>query len=777
MSNVSNAIGTQKQFSPMPQGTYEKRLHSVNIAANTSNDGLLLAKSLGVLGDALATEGLSQEKRREQLGIAEAERIISSRSEEDMKKLTAIEMINNYGNFETADNPYAISTIEKMRGKYFGAKAKNQYDTEVVQAQGRAKTPEEEVARYNKFIQDKYGEYIKTTSDEKAFNKGFYDNHIVDQLETANNQIKYKSQELDAIRIGTTQAELSKIVETAHTMSKEDILSKFNEVMDNNRMANASIPERIQQAKQFLKDLTEMTGDYQKVEHIMDAGVLGVDGSGAPVHVGSVVDGQDFKRAAELRTRQLFGERVQSDILALQKMTPAEVNKQFDTWQRDDPEWFNVMTGYRDNIFTYHQQVEKRKQIEETKQNISKAVRQASFSHLENQWNAYQAGNNKDAMGYVVAASYGDLPQFEYQTVDSQGDVVTKKYSWSKEDVNLYVDNKLSQIINNPSLTPEERSAETMRLLSWPPAKHYSDSIKMQLTTALDSLTVDKLKTDSSGKAVLTGQAQDAIQMYRTDPEAFQHLFGSHLTTEMETLQLLTQATGDTREGVNLYAQGRDKRRDNELVNGERGIKAQVSRYLASERLQGFLGIDGQEVAVNTSLVSNRSVSRRVEALAQNLMYAGMPADRAVETAMEKTRSSTYVWKDTAIPRSIFNGIMTENKATVGKAVLEYYLDSFAKSTGVDPAFISTEYDIDRNVLTISGGGGHVTYNVNDITYSGNYLLQEWAKNPPQGRDITFEELMELRNRFKPITPAPSSDLTFAGWDSNVTQSHRGDRP
>lgn len=743
MSNVSNAMGTQRQFSPMPQSTYEKRLHNIDIAADTSNNGLLLAKSLGALGEARQVEGLSQENRREKIGIAKGQRFIASRTEEDIRKRTAIEMLNDSGDFKTAENPYAISTIENMRGKFLGAEAKGQYEIDVIQAQGHANTAEEEVARYNKYIQEKYGEFIKTTSDETAFNKGFYDNHIVDQLEVVNKQIQYKSAELDATRIGTTQAALSKLVETAHTMSNEELLTHYNEIMADNRMANASVAERILQTRQFMKDLTEMTGDSTKLEYLMDNGVLRVDAKGNPVHVGSIINGQEFKRGAEIRTRQLFGERIQRDILALQKMTPDQVNTQYEAWKKDDPEWYNVMVEYRHPLFAAQQQAEKTKQIKQEQQSIAKAVRQASFQHLENQWIAYQAGNNKDALKYDVATSYEDLPAFDYDAVDANGQIVAKKYAWNKEDVSLFVDNKLKQIINNPDLTPEARAAETMKLLAWPPAKHYSASIKMQLGMAIDALTTGKLKTDEQGQAIISDQAQDAIQLYRADSEAFQHLFGSALTNEMETIQLLTQAVNDTRQGVALYALARDKRKDANLVGN---VEAQVATTIASKDLTGFLGLDGVESTDHGAIATNQAVMKRVSALAQNLMYIGKTSEEAVDMAIAKVKENTYLYGNTVIPRTIFNGIMTENKAAVGKAVLDYYVDDFAAKTKVAKQHITVDYDIDHSILTLYGGNGYVSYNINNITYSGNYLLQEWAKNPlPQGNNITLQEVQNFK--------------------------------
>lgn len=748
-SNVASALGTQRQFSAMPKNTYEQRLTSlpahVGVTAPTSNDGLVLARSLGILGDTLETYSASTEKNREKIGIAEAERIIAGRSEEDMKKLTAIEMLNNYGQFQLADNPYAVTTIEKMRGKYLGAKAKNDYEAEIVAKEGRAKTSQEEAERYDKFIRERYKEYMGVASDQQAFEKGFFDNHIVNQLEQTHLQIKAKSEEYRAIAIGTTQANLSEIVAKAPTLKSEELIEAINQTFAESRLSGVDIPTRIEITKQFLKEYAQNHGDYNTIETIAKSVVIGTDANGQSVKISEVIPMGDINKLAEMRTTQIFGEKVQKSLKELQTMTPEQANKKYEEWQQTDPHWFNVMLNYRDNIYQFHEKREQQKKIAEFRQAAKGYARKMSFEVLENQWNAYQTGNNKDVQGFVVASSYGDLPKFEYTYVDDDGTTTTKRYEWNKEDVNNYVEYKLSQI-KAENLTPEERSAKTMKLLTWPPAKHYSDSLKMVIQNSLDTISVDKLPTDAEGRPQLTEQIEDAVQMYRTDPEAFQHLFGQKTTNDIEAIQLLSAATNDTKQGVALFAMSRDKRsNDPEFFKNK---KTEVTNRLSSSRLTGFLSVDGGQTDLNVGLATNRSVFRRVEALATTLSLTGMDSAQAVEMALNKVRENTYVYKDTAIPRTVFNGIMTDNKAAIGKQVLDYYVWKFQQDTGTDPRYISTEYDIDRGVFRINNESGrYATYTINDIAYSGNYILEQMAQGKwnQGGRNITLDEVIQER--------------------------------
>jgi hypothetical protein len=776
-SNVSNAIGTQRQFSGVPQDTYAKRLiqsdSSSQAAAATRGVGMQLAQSLGVLGEAIGTLGFQQEKDKEKIGIAKAEEIAAGQTEENWRKLSAIDMISASGAVDTADNPYAISMIERMRGKFLSSRARLSYETEVIQKEGHSKTADEEVSRYNKYMQEHFGTSSGASSDLEAFQKGFWDNHAVDQVGVADKQIKWSSQQMDAIRQGETSATLRIGSEKWGNTPKEDLAASWNSIMADNRIANASIPERIQQIKGAAQDFVQSTGDHEKLTYILDNVTIGVDGSGKEIKASSVISPEDFRQEATIRTRQIFGERLQGDLKKLSGMSVPEMNKWFEDTQRDDPKWFGTVVDYRPGLVNQRTKLEEDQKREALKLSITQHVRKQSFGVLDSQLKAYLNGNTHDAQGFLKATSFSGLPTLEYDVPDEKGGTTSKKHSWKKEDVFSFIDHHIQTIKADGSLTDEEKSAQVLQVLQWGPAENYRDSVKSSLGMALDTLTVDKLKTDGQGKANLTPQMQDALRMYQTDPEASLTILGEKNISDLDHLQLLLQAEGDERAAVSQFAQVRDKRKDKDAVKAASG---QVQHYLSTATVTGFRDISGKELSVNTSIMSNYSLMKRIKVLAEDRVLGGMAPDKAVEVAKEKVRANTYIYKDTAIPRSIFNGIDSEHRITVGQQVLDYYVQDFANQTGLDSKFIATEWDIDRNVFVVSGGGGHVRYTLNDIAYSGNYLLQENSKNPG-GRNIELLEAQEANAMRRPITPPVSDELNIAGWDPNVTQANRGDRP
>jgi hypothetical protein len=131
----------------------------------------------------------------------------------------------------------------------------------------------------------------------------------------------------------------------------------------------------------------------------------------------------------------------------------------------------------------------------------------------------------------------------------------------------------------------------------------------------------------------------------------------------------------------------------------------------------------------------------RVEELAKWLTYSGVSPSRAVEMAKEQAIKTHRIWKDTAIPKSIFNGINSPDRVRVGQQVLDYYHAEYVKKTGVDPKNVLTTYDYTRGIFRITGGGGYAAYSLNDIAYSGNYILSQPQETP---KGVSLEEIQQL---------------------------------
>jgi hypothetical protein len=751
-SNVENTLGTQKKFSPNPQGVYEKRLTSLPIT-QTSGAGTQesqLARAFGLLGDSLMAEGQSSLERQKKVGIAEADRIARGTSEKDMRDLTAIDILQTYGNHGLSDNPYAVATVEKMRGTYFAARAKDEYNTSR-QSEEPAKTADEEVNRFNKFQQEFYGKVVGKTSDVTAFQKGFYENHVADQADFAGKRLGEIETERKQIAQGSIQASLGEVTAKAHLMTPEELTQAVSDVFADTRLIGFTIPERVKLAREMALDLAQSTGDYDKIQAMADKVVIGAKPDGSPVLLGQNLSLHDIQQLAAQRTSQMFGENVQKSIEELLGMTPEETNAKYAEWEKTDRPWFNVMTPYRDNIYKQQKILEQKKLAARFAVQEQQYIKDQKDVIYTQQYQAYIAGNDTDSSGTQVATTVSDLPGVPFQHRNSDGILVNKIEPLTKEYVNAKAANQVRWITNDITIGSDEKARRILKVLEWGPHKSFTDSVKTQIVNAIDSISVDKLGNDANGQLVLPEQVQLAFQMNNVDPDTWHKVIGEEASSRVELIQLLAQANnGDLRKAVGLYAQGRERANDREFT---RRMDADVMDRLALTSLSGFQDLQGNDVKINVSLAANRSVMERVETLAKWQVYCGLSPEKAVEAAKTAAQKTHYVWRDTAIPRSIFNSINSPERVKVGQAVLDYYFDSFIQSADVEPSFVLATFDVNRGIFRLAGGGGYVHYSLKEIADTGNKFLSE-LRESPQG--VSLEEARKLQ-KAKVAIPNPEN--------------------
>ncbi len=742
MSNVKTAVGSEKQFSPQPRALYQKNLQglsgNIRVDVDASTKSQDLARSLGVLGDTLEADFISKEKNKKKIGIAEAERIISSQSEEDMMKLSVIELLNNHSEHSIADNPYAITTIEKMRGKYFGARAKTEYDV-WRKDQPPVKEASEEVARYTKYVQDTYGEVSGVATDQEAFQKGFYDNFIPDQKEKADGFLKEKATEMDIIRQGSTLASLSETAERGNIDSKEDIAKKLNETFGASNLAGASSGERVKYMDEFLDNFVMVTGDYEKAKYLAENVILGTDLTGNPIKASGVIPLSSYFRKAEVRTGQLNRERFYKTLKDLETKPIAEIYAMSADWEKNDPHWFQVMAPHLKGVIDARERAEQKAKMDKANSQVDSHVKGLAQQSLNYQYEGYLAGSTHAFDGNAVASSFSFLPKIPYQKYDKDGLVEEKEYSFDRAEVFQFVNQKTVEIAQS-DMSPEAKNEAFLKLYNWPPADQVKGAYKMAVDTALDNLNTDRLQTNAKG-AILSDQALSAIDMYKTNPEMFTGIFGQDTATKVATLATLSQGAGSLEGGVASYASANDKRKDPVRLQE---AKTKLASYISTEStLKGFTSLTGESVELK--LAGNASLHKQVEEQAINYVLAENLAPKtAVEKSLENVRKSNYVYRDTSVPKSIFNGIHVENKAARGQQTLNWFVEDFKQETGVEDAYISTEYDSIREIFIIRGGGTFKSHTVNDITWQGNEMLrQEYEQGKAQSgsRNVTLEDI------------------------------------
>lgn len=752
-SAINRAIMAQTKFSADPKSTYQRSLTDFSPAAvQPGNDGsaaLQLARSLGVLGDTIGAAGVQNEKNKEKVDIALAEKVMAGTSEQDMLTKSAIDILSAHTGFNTNDNPYAKPLIEKMIGRYHRAKARQQYEEEVLQKEGYGdvKNSQGAVDRFNQYM-GKYLTGVKNITDVEAFNTGFYDNHLVESNNIANDYLKWKDDQDSATRKATTEAQLSDIANNTMRATKEELTDQANLQFSGSVMTSAGREERILQGRKFAEEVADKGGDIEKLNHILDNVVIGYDDDGTPLKLRQFVNVKNLTDVTARRKAELFDSTLQDLRKKMMAGSVANLNATFDHLaQSKDPNdqiLHEALLKDKDNIFQYIQKRELRELVQKNRATAKASLSRKANDYLDQIWMAWQPGGNTHAMGRRIPQSMGELEKLPYDWVDDQNSPVTKNMEWTKDMINSWMDGKVAVIRNNPNISEDEKVAQMVRLFSFPPAKHYAEVYKNAFDTAFATVTVDNLNQADPTGAKYSEQLKVAMKMYQTDPHAFAELYGEDITRQAAALQILAEGDGSLRGGVNRFAGGREVMADPQM---REAVEKKVRPLVDGATLGGFTGLNGEPANLNLGLSQNIFLQQQVKMAAEYLVASGRSERNALDEAKAAVAKGYYTYRDTAVPRSIFNGIplsTTGDQARMGYAILEEAVQAHKATHYTDSdASITVHWNPVRQSFVIVGGPGDPTVlDIGELTRRAvtkidSYSTAEGSQVQPQPDNFT----------------------------------------
>lgn len=174
-TDIKNAIGLEKQFRPMPDAVYQKKLNKpefgTNIGTQRDYGAERFAHSLGVIGDALWNEALANENRQKnQAKLINAQAMVAGKSANDLRNFDLMSNLQHAGGYDQTDNPYAIALLEKAMGEQAANNAMEQYLTD---NEGKVpKSSEDAVQAYQGYLQKQKEEMGDSLVNPEAFDYG-----------------------------------------------------------------------------------------------------------------------------------------------------------------------------------------------------------------------------------------------------------------------------------------------------------------------------------------------------------------------------------------------------------------------------------------------------------------------------------------------------------------------------------------------------------------------------------------------------------------------------
>lgn len=267
-NQVSNALGTERQFTKAPERSYSKQLISPKMSKGINYEDTNSAKLARILNE-WADDIPNIMKRREQRIEADESfkgyEVATHPDNIGKEGLTAQAMFANAGMPELLDSPYAMAVVEKYRGENAIRDIRNRYFEEVVLKEGRCPTRKEEMDRWLNFANEKRKEYgvedIPYSEHSKSYNRFFNIGFYKDIQDYTQHEIAAQSKEAAenraAIMAGTTQSKFDAITNADYvaTHTPEEIAAGFTELTHNSIQGGMSITEYLPLLKGGVENL------------------------------------------------------------------------------------------------------------------------------------------------------------------------------------------------------------------------------------------------------------------------------------------------------------------------------------------------------------------------------------------------------------------------------------------------------------------------------------------------------------------------------------------
>lgn len=509
---VQNAVGIQRQFTKQPVATYQKSLRNLVDSQGIvkSGAGDRLYNALTGLGDSIMKYATSEEDRARARTV-EVEPLINAATEDDWKKLSAIELLNKYGKFQLADNPYAVAAIEQARGKYMSEKFTQQY--QLTMAQDPVKEPEKERQRYDEEKRKFLDENKNESYDVEQFYKGFWASNPQDLLNITNQKVAEKSKSLDVMRRATFEADASTYVRENANKKPEEFVSGLQQLILKSVVMSYPPAERKVAVEKVLEETAREIGSPDLIRQCANIVFTNNEDGTEPVKVKDSIDLNTYIRMAE--------------DTALAK--PNEwTNKQYETMLRC-------------------------KSVEELDKYWSGLPKEAQHM-LKGKYGAFRMTMVREEEAEKKAKIKANQQYHKQATNDQEADNALTRYLAHHENGTYCTPEKAYGAAVRRIAAMQPGDTKTFaQILLWEPNSRMRSEYKDAFRNSILSATPDDMADIGNTKSVAS-----AISLYEYNPALFNATFGKELGTYIQTIRALGDLKGDQAAGFRLFCEGRD---------------------------------------------------------------------------------------------------------------------------------------------------------------------------------------------------------------------------
>lgn len=722
---VSDAIGTQRQFSTQPQDPYARRLRPLRVPVgdygSTMGDAAALANSLGVLGQAIINEGVAKEQRRKQYADL-SKHIINEATPDDMEKLRSIEILNKYHpDYNLSDNPYAVANVERAKGQLLTARVKSEFENDNTIYE----TSEEAVKAFEDNLRAARDEYAGQSDNLFAFDDGVFSTHIGDVIAVADKQRKDKSARIKQESFITSTAKLDDIVMASLTANPDDVVAAMTSLANETRLYNWSPKETFEFFNGAIQGFAQYSGNGDLLEKLKDVEIYTMGDK--TYTIGDVVPYMDKTFMAGARTDYLNTQMMRDAQKTIDSFTSTlELDAFYDSYPKDkDPVGFEALLRRRGEFERLIKKKMTKAAFNTTMQVLGSQALQYSQDNFDEQVNAYLADKT-----YTVSGEYVD--NFKFTKVDSNGNF--KTYKPSEEELTPYIERRVASIMQDDNLDDDMKVQTVCKMLSMSGTRFYANNMLDRAVNSLKTLSPSTVPKGTDGNYVLPQQLNTAVFLRTHGGSAAELCFKDEGLGELDAFISMQNQLGYN-QAIDLVMAHTDVLNDKAAMSALRSDAKKQTFSLEAPTLDGG--------SASLSDIKEDIAQVRAQNSYVYLTACGYSAEEATKAVTDAFKNNNYIYRGTLIPKSIFNNYPPD----LCKNGLDWIVEQYQKDNGLsedDPALVN--WDNTNNRLVIIGVGLSPKY----INYD------------------------ELRNQFEYAVDEHSTQLAAMNLDGNEVKQHKG---
>lgn len=637
-NEISNALGTARQFTPKPDSLYQGRYKDMGVSQAYAGQSswTTLADNMSKLNNALQSYAVAHEKFLDSTGLDKAQDLIKSKSPEDIEKLNLMDSAQTAGLVDVGSNPYFKAYAEKLRGNFLGARIKQDYDAEF--ADKPAKSAEDELKRFNKYVSDYRKGIVENAppSNTVAFDRGFYENSLTNATNLVTSYNKKKNEEYVVNTMSEITNEMGDIINDAPQLLVADNHSfsdRVREIFNAGRLMGLPPQYRQKLADDFMKRLVE-TGaiPMERLKQMADAVTVQTDMAGDEKKLSDIVDMNTLAEAN-------LSYNMRYDRTRMEKFVK----------DYGDSKKYNVFLQETEAM-RYSNPTEYRFRMNIAPQ--VKAAEDRTIAKEDQARRTFLSSINRKNGGSGSSSKKITDKEIMNSTINAwvNGNTYTPQYgtiSNMKFDEPLFT----SCVMNEMSyLASVGATTGITKLLSMPQVS----SIKKDLVTQVNS-SLASIHFDSQGNVAYDTNAENLVKWFQADPAGASFFYGGSTSNEAQVICGLITSTGSLDTAMNYYATWNTKSTDEKKL-----ALSNIQKYYDVDAAYGAENLrDGEKTAF--TITADPSLNSTWRTLTAILRMRGMGEEDSQNEAGKMLARNLFYFRGLLCPKSVLNELGTGN--------------------------------------------------------------------------------------------------------------------